>query len=166
MIHSSSPVIEILRDSRINPAHFKISSLFIQCMQSLIAFPCKASLIQCIGIHGRHMGEHSSIFFMTIGKAKHSAQIILTLMEIRIQTISTCFCIIQIGICRLYNLSDLFLLCSAGHNGKYLSCQHHAYAAVKMSFYCSGMIIIIAVEPSLILVFYPFCLSDMVHDPF
>ena len=121
MVHTASSAIEVFRKSRIDVAHFEVCRLSVQCMQGLTTFLCKSTFVKRIGIHHCHMGKDCSVFFISVGKSKHSSKICLDFPEICVQTVATHFFIIEITVCTLRDLPDLLFCCSASHDGKYLA---------------------------------------------
>ena len=162
-IHASAFCVKIFRDSGINSACVKIQCCICQCLQCLVSFPDKSSLIKSICIHDRHMRKHSSVFFFPISKSKHSAKIKFIFMEIGIQAIASRILVIQIGVCALADCLYLFFIGCSTHNGKDLTGEHHAYIVIIFTFHPIAMIIIIAVKPRMVCPiidpFLPVCLA-------
>ena len=164
MVKAAPLGVEILRDTWINTARFKIHRRFGEGLQRLVALADKATPVERIGIHDRHVGKDRAVLLLSISKAEHPTKVELFLTKISVQAIASDFCAIEIAVRRTADRRGLLWRGRAAHNGKDLTREHHAHAAGEIPFDLIPVIIIIAVEPALVFTRNPFGFTDMRTD--
>ena len=166
VVHSAAVGAEVFRYAGVDMAGVKIQGRIGKGFQGFPALFREAAPIEGVGVHDGHMGKDRAVFLFPVGKSEHAPHIEFQFMKICIQAVAADFLLVEIMVSAFGDPFDMRVLRGSAHDGKDLSCQHHADLVSEKALHRAAVVVVVAVEPAFpVGAFDPFMLPQVFHEP-